>query len=364
MNIEDLNLEDITEEFLYEEAEALGEELGVDTREGSIYMDAAAGHILRTAKFFDDLRQVGEIIGLSTCSGDILTEKMTERGLRRNPESPTQAVYAVTFTGAYPTEGDRVSAGDYYFTVDKTDSGDYILISEEFGTELNVLAPGTTVIPELDVAGLESAEIGNLITPAQDIEDDDSARRRLIAKISGPAENGNKTQVKSWCEEVEGVGIARIVPLWAGPNTVQGVIVSANGGVPSEEVVENVQKYLDPGASGMGEGVATIGQHFTAIAVEAVSIQVTVDIEKSTDASYSAIQDRLEAELAQYFAELALGSEGSSTVRYTSIGARLAQISGVVDYDNLEINGGDANVQCTIYQVPVLGGVTVGEGIL
>lgn len=36
-NIADLNLDEITEEFLYEQCEDMGEELGVDTRQGSIY---------------------------------------------------------------------------------------------------------------------------------------------------------------------------------------------------------------------------------------------------------------------------------------------------------------------------------------
>ena len=82
-NFEDLNLEDIDEALLSEQAEQMGEELGVDTREGSIYMDAASGHIIRTAKFFSDMRQIETIISLSSCTGDVLTEKMAERGLQR-----------------------------------------------------------------------------------------------------------------------------------------------------------------------------------------------------------------------------------------------------------------------------------------
>ena len=110
-NFEDLNLEDIDEDFLRQQAEELGEELGVDTREGSIYMDAAAGHIIRTSKFFNDMRQIETIISLSTCTGDVLTEKMAERGLKRNPPAPTAAIYAVTFVGTQPEVGDRMIAG-------------------------------------------------------------------------------------------------------------------------------------------------------------------------------------------------------------------------------------------------------------
>ena len=36
--------EQYTEEYFVDQAKAMGEELGVDTRQGSVYMDAAAGH--------------------------------------------------------------------------------------------------------------------------------------------------------------------------------------------------------------------------------------------------------------------------------------------------------------------------------
>ena len=91
--------------------------------------------------------------------------------------------------------------------------------------------------------------------------------------------------MRTWCESVEGVGAARIIPLWKGPYTVKGVIISAVGGVPSQTVIDNVQNYIDPGCTGMGEGVANIGQFFTAVAVEAVKIDITVTVLKKSDAT-------------------------------------------------------------------------------
>lgn len=362
-NIADLQLEDITEEFLIEECVEMGLELGVDTSQGSIYMDAAAGHILRTAKFFNDLRQVQEIISLNTCTGEVLDERLMERGMSRNPPQATSAQYKVIFVGSTPEIGDRMMCDGHFFILG-LDGEDYILTSEETGSNLNYLEAGLPVIPELDVDNLISATLGELMTAALDPEDDDSARERLIRKISGPAENGNRTQVKAWCEEVEGVGRARIIPLWDGENTVLGIIVAADGGVPTSQLVESVQNYLDPGAAGMGEGVATIGQFFTAKAAEAVTIDISVDIEKQSEANYVTIKEKLIQEMQKYLADLALGSEDKSTVRYTSVGAKIAQVAGVVDYDNLTMNGNRQNVICTIYQVPVLGEVTIGEGIL
>ncbi len=364
-NIEDLSLDDITEEFLLEECIDMGDDLNVDTRQGSIYRDAADGHIIRTAKFFSDLRQVAEIISLQTCTGDVLDEKLMERGLTRNPAEATPAKYYVDFVGdTMPDIGAVMSCEDYMFTLDMLD-GEYVIVSDDLGTEMNNLVPGLAVIPDIDIPGLVSATLGELATPAIDIEDDESARERLINRISGPDENGNKSQVKTWCESVEGVGCARIIPLWNGPNTVMAVIIDGNGDVPTEKIVSDVQNYVDPGGEGMGEGVANIGQFFTAVAAEAVTINITVSVLKKAEATYSGIQEGFKELVENYITGLALEDYSDAmSVRIAHIGALLDGMEDVIDYDNLKLNGQDENVPFTIYQIPVIGEVTVDGNIL
>lgn len=230
---------------------------------------------------------------------------------------------------------------------------------------MNNLASGTKVIPELDVDGLISATLGELAIPAIDAESDDSARERLINRISGPDENGNKSQVRTWCESVEGVGAARIIPLWKGPYTVKGVIISAVGGVPSQTVIDNVQNYIDPGCTGMGEGVANIGQFFTAVAVEAVKIDITVSVLKKSDATYSGIQEAFKNLLQKYFVEMSLEEYANGmAIRYAHVGSILENMDEVIDYDELKLNGNSANITFSILQIPILGEVTVDGNIL
>lgn len=362
-NIEDLSLDDVTEDALIEQFFEMGEELGIDTRQGSIYWDACMGSIIRTAMFFDQLASVNEIISLQTCTGDVLDEKLEERGLTRNPAEATPATYKVIFVGEVPEIDSAMSCDDYLFTLQDRD-GEYVIVSDDVGTELNDLIPGTEVIPELDVDGLISATLGELLIPAIDVEDDDSARERLINKISGPDENGNKSQIRTWCESVDGVGAARIMPLWNGPNTVAGVIVGKNGLVPTSGVVEAVQTYLDPGCTGMGEGVANLGQFFTAIAVEAVAIDISVSVLKKEDSTYSGIQTNFKELLKKYFQQLALEDYARGmAVRYVRIGAILEGMDEVIDYDKLTLNGKPANVTFTMLQIPVLGEVAVDGNI-
>lgn len=363
VNVEDLSMDDITEDFMIEHFYAMGTALGVDTRQGSIYWDASMGSILRSSFFFEILKQVRDILSLWTCTGEVLDEKLHERGLSRNPSVASSAIYAVSFVGEIPDLDSVMSCGDLLFSLQEID-GQYVIVSEDTGTEMNELAPGMEVIPEIDVDGLISATLGGLIVPAVDIEDDDSARERLINKISGPDENGNQSQVQTWCESVEGVGRARIIPLWNGDNTVLAIIIDKAGQVPVDTVVKAVQDYVDPGASGEGEGAATIGQFVTVVAAEAVKIDVSVSVIKMNDATYAGIKEQFEELLKNYFKEMALEtySEGMA-IRYGRAVSLLEQVDGITDYDSLTLNGGTENIAFSIRQVPVLGEVTVDGNI-
>lgn len=362
-NISDLNLDEITEEFMLNECLQMGTELGIDIQQGSIYRDASDGHIIRTAKFFNDLRQVSKILSIYTCTGEVLNERLRERGMERNPPADTSAKYYVEFVGADPQIGDRVSCDGHYFVIENADER-FVITSEETGTQMNNLIFGLPVIPERDVDNLISATLQELATPAVDMEDDDSARTRFINMISGPSENGNKAQLRSWCEGIQGVGRAKIVPLWAGEGTALGIIISTNATVPRQEVVNLVQETIDPGAEGMGEGLATIGCHFSAIAAEKVTIDISVDVTKQAGSTYSGIKDDIVTIITNYLKDLVLHSYLEEViVRYNSIGALISQISNIVDYDNLVVSGGTENILCSIYQVPVVGEVEVNGNL-
>lgn len=110
-----LPLNEITQDVLIEQFYDMGEYLNVDTRQGSIYWDASMGSIIRTSTFLEQLKMVKEIISIFTCTGDVLDEKMMERGLTRNPANPTPATYYVSFVGMVPEMDSKMSVDDYFF---------------------------------------------------------------------------------------------------------------------------------------------------------------------------------------------------------------------------------------------------------
>lgn len=105
--------EEFTEDYFMDQARALGEEYGVDTRQGSLFMDAATGHCIRIAKFMNDLSTAFEMLAVDTCTGDVLTEKAAQDGIYR--QSATPSYYEVSFTGTTPELGSRFFVESCYF---------------------------------------------------------------------------------------------------------------------------------------------------------------------------------------------------------------------------------------------------------
>ena len=126
-----------------------------------------------------------------------------------------------------------------------------------------------------------------------------------IRDRSGTGENGNKQHYRIWCESVDGVGKARIYPLWNGPNTVKAVLISPSGLDCGSGIVNKVQQYVDPNTQGLtvlvggttynvgdglGEGTAGIGAHFTAVSAVREFIDISVSVEINSEVSLADIK--------------------------------------------------------------------------
>ena len=222
---------------------------GVDTRQGSIFYDAVSAVLIKVAKLYTDLDLIVELTRVQTAADEALDVKAGEYGLTRL--SATYAKYFVTFEGTVPPEDTRFFYDGQYFVLRKdSDTGVFYLEAETAGTSQNNIYEGTRAVPVTRVPGLTSAVFGRLYESGTDSESDESLRLRIQNKISGPAENGNKTHYKTWCESIDGIGRARIFPLWNGPNTVKAVLIDGTGAPCSESKVAEVQEYVDPATKG------------------------------------------------------------------------------------------------------------------
>lgn len=338
---------------------------GIDTRQGSIFYDAVSGVLLKIAKLYADLDYIAELVYVDSTTGEYLDRKASEYSISRL--AATSCRYYVTFEGTTPNVGERFFTDGLYFVLKQTEDGEYFLEAELAGTGSNGIYSGTAAIPVNNISGLASATFGTLMELGSDEETDEDLRARIQEKLSGPAENGNKQHYRTWCEEVEGVGRARIIPLWRGPNTVKGIIIDPSGTPATEAVIARVQEKIDPDedgdgeGDGLGEGLANLGAHFTAVAPARLEIAVNFNAELASGATSQQVTDDATAAITEYLKGLTLNTPDGSpiVVRISEVGAIINGLPSIVDYNNLTFNGMSANIEPNNEEVAVLGGVTL-----
>lgn len=360
--------EGYTYELLLEEVLENAPE-GIDTRPGSIFYDAVSGILIKVAKLYTDLDLVFELVCVDSATGEYLDKKASEYGLTRL--QATSCCYLFEYTGTRPNGGERFFTDGLYFVLKEAADGTLYLEAEEAGTGGNNVYSGTAAVPVNNIQGLEAASFGEIYEIGTDKETDDSLRNRIQEKIAGPAENGNKQHYKTWCEAVEGVGQARIFPLWNGPNTVKAVLINPLGTPCSERVVKEVQEYIDPAqkgyttivggktyvvGDGLGEGAANLGAHFTATAAQEVSISVALNAQLKTGATADTAKQEVTDAITEYLKDLVLNTEAAAdvVVRISAVGAIISGIPSILDYSDLMLNGGTENITPGEDGVPVL----------
>lgn len=378
--------EEYTEETILEELLSIGNEKGVDTREGSVFYDAVAAVTFRMAEIFSDLTIIAEQSSIVTATGeqlDILAEQFSINQIHR--EAPVKAIYELTLTPETDIvidyldleDGDVFIVDGLFFNLRISEEGVFTLEASEYGIEYNSISSGTNAVPDETVDYLASAVVGELITPGVDEEDDDDFRLRIQEMLSAPAENGNAQQYKTWCEEIEGIGKATIYPLFAGPNTVKAVLTNSSNLPCSSELVAKVQEHIDPMTEeyayivdldgvdtqlgdGRGEGAAPIGAHFLAVSAQAYEIDISIsNMLINSEHDTASVKSQIETAIEDYISSLIKSYTTNIVLKHHRVVSIIASIDGVDDFDSVSINNvTGSNVTVPTDKIPVLNEVT------
>ena len=198
------------------------------------------------------------------------------------------------------------------------------------------------------IVGINSCNNASETTGGYDEETDIDLRNRYFERLREPATSGNIYHYKRWAKEVEGVGEARVVPLWNGNNTVKVIIINNDRLPADEELVQKVQEYIDPGITGNGSGQAPIGAFCTVSSATAKNISISVKAIFSKNSNVEQVKKSVEKSIKDYFKEIAFKKD---TLSYAIIGAKILDVDGVIDYSNLVINGQSSNIECSESEV-------------
>lgn len=301
-----------------------------------------------------DIEAVAAKLDINNLTGNELSKFAEQRkGVVR--KAATYAVGEVIVQGT-----GIVTAGDIFETpngvqfaatetVEIVDSGNVAVKAVVAGNAGVVGAGAITQMP-VTIAGINGCNNEEATHDGYDAESDEALRERYYTALRTPTTSGNKYSYMNWALEVSGVGAVQVFPLGHGENTVDVVIIDSDMLPASEQLVSDVQQHIDPDSSGRGEGAAPMGAH--CYVESAAALEINIEAKLSITGTQEAVETAVKKAIAAYLAGIAFTG---ANVSYAQIGSTILDTTGILDYENLRINDGSANINVPDRNVAVLG---------
>lgn len=335
----------------------------LDKRQGSIIYNALAPIAVELQNMYINLDVILDETFADTASREYLIRRAQERGL-----SPYPATYAIVKAETTPSSlelniGERFSLDQLnYIVTEKISNGNYKLQCESLGSAANFQFG--QIIPINYIQGLEYAEITEILIPGEDEESTEDFRKRYFKSVEQEAFGGNIADYKQKTNALSGVGGVKVIPTWNGGGTVKLVILNSSFSKPSSELISYVQTAIDPVTNqGEGLGLAPIGHVVTVVGVENETLDLTGEFTFETGYDWAEVETSVINTVNNYFLELNQDWENQANiiVRISQIETRILNISGIIDIQNVAINGETSNYTVGENNIPVLGTITPVE---
>ena len=239
--------------------------------------------------------------------------------------------------------------------LDENGDGEVPVMCTETGTVGNVSA-NSILLMSSPIAGIVSITNAAAATGGTEEESDEDFSSRIIERERDGDSSfvGCDADYKRWALEVDGIGAAIVVPEWDGPGTVKVIVMDSNGEPATNTLITNVYDHIIS-PDDRQTRLAPIGATLTVATATVLALTITADIVLDEDATVNDVTDAFEANLASCLEEAM--TEG--TLRLTRVGAVLSKTTGVVDYENLLVNGSADNISVTVDQYPVAQTITL-----
>jgi uncharacterized phage protein gp47/JayE len=333
-----------------------------DKKEGSATYKFIAPGAVEITQLYVELDNTVKKLDINNLSGEELTLRVYQRtGVIRKG-----ATYSTKYLNVLGT-GD-ISIGDLFQTESRIQfvatenksivgAGTVNIKAVVPSSSGNVPANTIVFIP-VSIDGIISVTNPEPTSEGYDEESDESLLERYYERLATPATSGNKAHYINWAKEVAGVGDAKVISRWNGDNTVKVIIINVDKITASIELVDAVQEYIDPGATGDGDGEAPIGAKCTVVSAVAKILNVSFVAVKDPAYPDEQILANVEKKISEYYKSIAF-KDGITSVSYALVGNAILNSIGILDYSNLIVNGGTANIPLETNEVPVSGVVTI-----
>ena len=333
----------------------------VDKREGSVIYDALAPVAMELAQVYADLDMLIDETFADTASYYYLVKRAAEHGIFAQEGTPAVLEVVVEPQELEIEMGTEFNVGELNYTLTNSlGDGHYLLTCDTSGAEGNNTVD--EVIPMGFVEDLESIEIYGIYTAGTDDEDEESLRERYIESFKTAAFGGNKEDYKEKIKGILGVEGCKVYSAKdlldlgesAEAGQVKCVISATNGQVPAESLISTVQQEIDPTQTGSGDGLAPCGHVVTVTGVDKYLINISADF--VLQVPWEDVSETVTLQLSEYLKELARDWDTVSeiVVRRSRVELNILNVEGVLDVDNVKINGSQSNCILDANSIPVL----------
>lgn len=331
-----------------------------DKREGSVIFDAHSPAAIEFQILYLELERLMNEAFADTASREFLLLHCKERGI--TPYDATKAVFKGEFSPSdIDVTGKRFNINELNFiATDKLSDGIYQLTCESVGTVGNQYLGTLTPIEYVD--GLETAELTELLIPGEDEEDTEDLRKRYFDSFKVTAFGGNIRDYIEKTNSIPGVGSTKVTRANNSGGTVLLTIIDSDYNAASDTLINIVKQLIDPAEkTGEGFGLAPIGHKVTVESADAKQINVNAQLTLESGFGISEVLPLVKSAIESYLCELrkVWGDTDNLVVRVSQIETRLLSVSGVIDAENIMINGERKNVILSKNQIPILGEVTI-----
>lgn len=324
-----------------------------DKTVGSFMYDTQKPRAIEDEKIYARIDKIADRAFVKTATGDDLKEKLREVAIEMRTATYAKGIVTVTGNpGDIVNAGTKVMSDKLFFTittkgtVGEAGSVDVAAICDTPGSAGNVPAGAIKTFPTS--TGFTSVINNEAFTGGYDAETEEEAKERYSALAKKPPTSGNKYHYEAWAMEVSGVGAAKCIPRWNGPGTVKVLIINQDREEADETLINSVSEHI--------EEERPVGPTITVVSATPLLINVNVTLILQSGYTVSVVEETIKSEINSYLKDIAFEQ---TYVSLAHIGRSILGISGIVDYENLTINGGTSNIDIAEDEVPALGVVKV-----
>lgn len=329
---------------------------GIDKREGSFVNDMVSPISMELESNYVELGKILLTMFLEDMSSESLEKRAAEYGIYR--KNGTYAEGSVTFTGIENTVIPvntllSTSTGLNFVTIEEktittgTTIIDILVKATDVGTKYNV-EPNTINILSVGINGILSVTNNVKLVGGTDIEKDVELLNRVLLRLRTPATSGNKLHYKLWAIEVDGVGDARVFPIWNGNGTVLVMPITTDKKAPDQTIINNVIIKI--------EEERPIGAIVTVQAPTEININIAATLEIDINYELQNIINSYTEKVIEYIKDSVFKV---NVVDYFKCLSLFYEIPGVKTVTSFKINDNTNNIAIDDKEIQTIGTINI-----